>query len=57
MENYIQRCSIQLTKNIEKAVSKGEKIDVKKYFSGYSLSVYILSVYLIFNAKQMTSSK
>lgn len=34
MENYIQRCSIQLTKNIEKAVSKGEKIDVKKYFFG-----------------------
>ncbi|XP_025113207.1 cytochrome P450 3A24-like [Pomacea canaliculata] len=39
MENYIQRCSIQLTKNIEKAVSKGEKIDVKKCFRGYTMDV------------------
>lgn len=30
MEHHIQRCSTQLTINIEEAVRKGEKIEVKR---------------------------
>ncbi|PVD38382.1 hypothetical protein C0Q70_00996 [Pomacea canaliculata] len=39
MEHYIQRCCIQLTKNIEEIVQRGERIDVKRVFGGYTMDV------------------
>ncbi|PVD38387.1 hypothetical protein C0Q70_01001 [Pomacea canaliculata] len=39
MEHHIQRCSTQLTKNIEEAVRKGEKIEVKRFFGAYTMDV------------------
>ncbi|XP_025113268.1 cytochrome P450 3A19-like [Pomacea canaliculata] len=39
MEYYIQRCCIQLTKNIEETILRGEKIDVKRVYGGYTMDV------------------
>ncbi|PVD38381.1 hypothetical protein C0Q70_00995 [Pomacea canaliculata] len=39
MEHYIQRCCIQLTNNIEEAIRRGEKIDVKRVCGGYTMDV------------------
>ncbi|XP_025113229.1 cytochrome P450 3A24-like [Pomacea canaliculata] len=39
MEHHFHRCSAQLTTNIKEAAGKGQKIDVRKYFAGYTLDV------------------
>ncbi|XP_025113171.1 cytochrome P450 3A24-like [Pomacea canaliculata] len=39
MENHIDRCCINLTENLQEAIRKGERIDAKKYFGGYTLDV------------------
>ncbi|PVD38394.1 hypothetical protein C0Q70_01008 [Pomacea canaliculata] len=53
MENYIDRCSMELTENLEEAIRKGERIDTKKYFGAYTLDVISSTAFGI----QMNSQK
>ncbi|XP_070208336.1 cytochrome P450 3A24-like [Littorina saxatilis] len=39
MEHFINRCSVDLTENLEAIARRGGKVDVKEYFGAYTMDV------------------
>ncbi|PVD38388.1 hypothetical protein C0Q70_01002 [Pomacea canaliculata] len=39
MDAHINKCSVQLINNIEKAIDKGERVDVKKVYGAFTMDV------------------